>query len=111
MSRFLRSATSKVFWSRTDRMLRPRRSWIGAKTTLASRAPSAPTMASSSSSEPARCGLSETFSFSGSRSARASASSHSSSSFFGTSVCTRCWCCVEPLPIALVVEVRPDDAT
>ena len=28
----------------------------------------------------------------------------------GTSVCTRCWCWVEPLPIALVAAVPPDEA-
>ena len=28
--------------------------------------------------------------------------------FGGTSVCTRCWLCVEPSPMALVVEVWPD---
>ncbi len=39
ISRFLRSAVSNVFWSRTDRMLRPRRSWIGAKMTLATFSP------------------------------------------------------------------------
>ena len=38
------------------------------------------------------------------------APSHSSSTFGGTSVWTRCWCWVEPLPIAFVVAVRPESA-
>ena len=59
MRRLRRSATSKVFWSRIDRMLRPRRSWMVSKMTFAAFAPSAVITASSSSCEPALCGRSD----------------------------------------------------
>src|SRR5579859_3199249 len=106
--RLRRSDSSKVFWSRTERMLRPRRSWIVSKTTFAALPPSAFATESSSSAEPGECGRSETRSLPAMPCLARHRSSHSSRSLGGTSVCTPCWNCVEPLPIALVVAVRPD---
>ena len=56
--RFMRRSLSKVFWSRTDRMLRPRRSAITSKTMLATFSPLVLDRVSSSNSEPAVCGRS-----------------------------------------------------
>ncbi len=89
-------------------MLRPRRSWMLAKITFSIFCPSAETSASSSRSDLAVCGLSVTRSLPGIPLCCRHASTHSSSSLGGTSVCAGCWCCVEPWPMALVVDVRPE---
>ena len=71
-----------------------------------------PAERSSSSSEPAVCGpqLARACAPAMLVVLRATSRVHSSSSLVGTSVCTRCWNWVEPLPIALVAAVRPEVA-
>ena len=108
--RFWRRAMSKVCWSRTERMLRPRRSTITSKMMLATSSPLVLDNVSSSNSEPAVCGRSPTRSEPGTWWCFVHIASHSSSTLFGTSVWTRCWCCVEPSPIALVAAVPPEEA-
>ena len=105
MRRLRRSFMSKVFWSRTDRNVRPERSSISLNTMLASLSPPGLKMASSRICEPGVCGRSCTRRSSVMPWCSRHGASHSVSTFGGTSVCTRCWCCVDPEPIALVVAV------
>ncbi len=65
---------------------------------------------SSSNSESAVCGRSPAVSEYGIWWCLAHIASHPSSSLTGTSVWTRCWCCVESFPIALVAAVPPEEA-
>jgi len=96
-----------VFWSRTDRIERPLRSAMLANTTLATGSTPQVTL-SSRRSDPARYGRRLTCKVPDMSLCLPHTSSHSSSTFTETSVRTKCWNWVVPLPMALVVAVRPE---